>query len=168
MFARRLISLLTVLMLAAALTGCMSTGDETASATDAPGMTGAVTAEPTERAQSASGTAFDWNSGAQDVENAIIQLSEVKDARVVVAGSTALVGVKFDDAYKGEMTERIREMIAGVVKQADTEIETVAVTDETDDVEGIYDISDKVRGGKGYDEFKNDINAIVRNATTMR
>lgn len=167
MSARRIIFILTILSLAIAAAGCMSTGDEQGnSATTVPGNM-AVTAEPTSAA-TASASAYDWTSGAQNVENAIMQLSEVKDARVVVAGNTALVGVKFDDAYKGELTERIREMIAGVVKQADTSIKTVAVTDETDDVTGIYDISDKVRAGQAFDEFKNDINTIVRNATTMR
>ncbi len=165
MFARKILFIALALTMAATMTGCMSTGDEL-QATQAPNIQNqtAVTAEPT----NALGAAFDWNTGAQDVENAIMQLSEIKDARVVIAGNTALVGVKFDDAYKGEMTERIREMIAGVVKQADASIQTVAVTNETDDVTGIYDISDKVRGGQKFDEFKEDINSIVRNITTMR
>ena len=165
MFARKSIFVVLALAIAALTTGCMSVGDETA-ATMPPQMTTrtAVTAEPTGALQSA----FDWNTKAQEVENAIMQLSEVGDARVVVAGNTALVGVKFDDAYKGEMTERIREMIAGVVKQADPSIQSVAVTNETDDITGIYDISDQVRGGQNFDQFKDDINAMIRNATTLR
>ena len=163
MLARKTLFVALALTIAALMTGCMITGDEL-QATQAPNNQTAVTAEPT----NAIGAAFDWNTGAQDVENAIIQLSEVQDARVVIAGNTALVGVKFDDAYQGEMTERIREMIAGVVKQADAAIQTVAVTNETDDVTGIYDISDKVRAGQRFDEFKDDIKSIVRNITTMR
>jgi len=163
MFVRRILFGILTLAVCAATTGCMSAGNDNtaATATSAPA---AVTAEPTGMLESI----FDWNTGAQDVEAAITQLSEIKDARVVIAGNTALVGVKFDDAYKGEMTERIREMVSGVVKQKDPSIQTVAVTNETDDVTGIYDISDKVRGGQRFDEFKNDIESMVRNITTMR
>jgi YhcN/YlaJ family sporulation lipoprotein len=165
MFARKTVFIALALTIAALMTGCMSAGDEPMNTRMPVNQNQtAVTAEPT----NAMGTAFDWTTGAQDVENSIIQLSEVKDARVVIAGNTALVGVKFDDAYKGEMTERIREMIAGVVKKADASIQTVAVTNETDDVTGIYDISDKVRGGQRFEEFKDDINSIVRNITTIR
>lgn len=161
MFARKTVFIAMALAIAALTAGCMSAGDELR-ATQPPQS--AVTAEPTNAVEAA----FDWHTGAQDVENAIMQLSEIRDARVVIAGNTALVGVKFDDAYKGEMTERIREMVAGEVKRADSSIQTVAVTNETDDVAGIFDISDKVRGGRRFDEFKDDVNSIVRNATTMR
>ena len=51
---------------------------------------------------------FDWANGAADLEKAIGRTSESSDARVAVTNSTALVGVKFDNAYKGEITERIR------------------------------------------------------------
>lgn len=163
MFVRRILFAALTLAVCAAAAGCMNTGNEPV-AQPTVSAPAAVTAEPTSEPASV----FDWNTGAQDVEAAIVQLSEIKDARVVIAGNTALVGVKFDDAYKGEMTERIREMVSGVVKQKDPSIQTVAVTNETDDVTGIYDISDKVRGGQGFDEFKNDIESMVRNITTMR
>ena len=164
MFGRKSLIIIMALTIAALTTGCMTIGEETQNPGADPSAQAAITAEPTNALQSA----FDWNSNAQDVEDAIMQLSEVSDSRVVIAGNTALVGVKFDEAYQGEMTERIREMIAGVVKQADPAIEVVAVTDETDDVNGIYDISDKVRAGQKFDEFKDDITSMVRNATTLR
>lgn len=162
MFIRRVLVVVMALAMSLTAAGCMSAENDepVAAATSAPQ---AVTAEPTSAA-----SLFDWHTGAQDVESAIMQLSEIKDARVLVAGNTALVGVKFDDAYKGEMTERIREMVAAEVKKADESIKTVAVTNETDDVTGIYDISDKVRGGQRFDEFKDDIDSMVKNITTMR
>ena len=141
MFIRRVLFVVLGLAISLAAAGCMSAGSS-APAVTATAAPAAVTAEPT-----AAAAMFDWHTGAQDVESAIVQLSEIKDARVLVVGNTALVGVKFDDAYKGEMTERIREMVAAEVKKADESIKTVAVTNETDDITGIYDISDKVRGG---------------------
>ena len=111
---------------------------------------------------------FDWLNGSAGVEKAIAQLSEVSEARVVVTNSTALVGVKFDNAYKGEMTERIREMVAAEVLRVDPSIQTVAVTADPEDVAKVYDLSERIRAGRTADELSAEINAIVRNATTLR
>lgn len=113
-------------------------------------------------------TPFDWLNGAANVEQAISGISEIGDARVVVTNSTALVGVRFDAAYKGEMTERIRQMVAAEILKADPAIQTVAVTGNAEDVQKVYDLSDKIRSGRTADELSADINAIVRNATTLR
>ena len=113
-------------------------------------------------------TPFDWANGAANVEKAIAGISEISDSRVVVTNTTALVGVKFDNAYKGELTERIREMVAAEVLRADPAIQTVAVTSADGDVQKVYELSDKVRAGRTADELSADINAIVRNATTLR
>ena len=111
---------------------------------------------------------FDWANGAADIEKAIARISEVADARVVVTNSTALVGVKFDNAYKGQITERIREMVAAEVLRADPNIQTVAVTASKDDVNKVYELSEQIRSGRTADELAAEINAIVRNATTLR
>ena len=111
---------------------------------------------------------FDWTANAAQIEAKIAGISEITEARVVVAGNTALVGVKFDQAYRGEMTERIREMVAAEVMAADPQITTVAVTADDDDVEDVYEISDRLMLGREMDTLKDDINEIVRNATTLR
>ena len=112
--------------------------------------------------------AFDWATGAGQIEANVSRLSEISDCRVVVTGTTALVGVKFASAYQGEVTERIREMVAAEVMKADPAIQTVAVTAENDDVTKVYELSDKVRGGEPADTLGDQINEIVRNATTLR
>lgn len=166
MFAKRSVFFITVFALMVSLTGCMSAGDEdrtevTAAPTRQPVVTAEATSQP---------AAFDWNSEAKNVEDAIVQLSEIKEARVAIDGDTALVGVRFDDAYKGEMTDRIREMIAGVVQKADPRIKTVAVTADENDVNSIFDIAGKVASGAGdvFEDFGEDIKKIVNNVTTMR
>jgi len=166
MFAKRSVFFIAVFALMFSLTGCMSAGDEdrtevTAAPTQQPVVTAEATAQP---------AAFDWNSESKNVEDAIVQLSEIKEARVAINGDTALVGVRFDDAYKGEMTDRIREMIAGVVQKADPNIKTVAVTADENDVNSIFDMAERVASGAGevFDDFTDDIKKIVNNVTTMR
>ena len=111
---------------------------------------------------------FDWANGAAKIEKAISGISEIADSRVVVTNSTALVGVKFDNVYKGKLTERIREMVAAEVMKADPSIQTVAVTSDEADVQKVYQLSDQIRSGRTADELAPEINAIVRNATTLR
>lgn len=111
---------------------------------------------------------FDWANGAADIEKAIARISELSDARVVVTNTTALVGVQFDNAYKGELTERIREMVAAEVLKADPAIQTVAVTSAPEDVKKVYELSEQIRSGRTADELSAQINSIVRNATTLR
>lgn len=112
--------------------------------------------------------AFDWVTGSGTVEAAVNRISEIEDSRVVVAGDTALVGVKFTSAYQGEMTDRIREMIASEVQKADPAIRTVAVTAETADVTSVYEISDQLRGGQAAETLAGKINEIVGKTTTLR
>ncbi|MBE5767108.1 MAG: hypothetical protein E7335_08100 [Clostridiales bacterium] len=111
---------------------------------------------------------YDWMTNADTIENRIGQISEIAECRIVVSGNTALVGVRFTPQYKGEMTERIREMIAGQIKAADPTLQIVAVTANEEDVTRIYEISDAVKAGQSIDELDSDIDTIVRNTTTMR
>ena len=111
---------------------------------------------------------FDWANNAAQIEQAIARISEISESRVVVTNSTALVGVRFDNVYKGQLTERIRQMVAAEVMKADPSIQTVAVTSDEGDVQKVYQLSDQIRAGRTADELAEEINAIVRNATTMR
>jgi YhcN/YlaJ family sporulation lipoprotein len=171
---KKAVGILLAVAMCAALTACMSNGRDnvrpqvTSQTNFLPEST--QNANPT--AQSAQTTqapvAFDWVTGSGQIEANVSRLSEIDDCRVVVAGNTALVGVEFEDEYKGEVTERIREMVAAEVKKADPNIQTVAVTAEDDDVNGVYDISDRLRKGEDAETLENRISEIVRNATTLR
>ena len=136
--------------------------------TDTSGLTGNGTAGSTDSSANGALAPFDWANGAADTETAISRLSEISEARVVVVDSTALVGVKFDNAYKGQMTERIREMVAAEVLKVDPSIQTVAVTAADEDVRKVYALSDEIRAGRTASERAADINALGRNATTLR
>ena len=174
--------LMSLAALALCLAACMNTAEEPRStavpATQSPAsMETAVpgasfmpdtTARESGANQAQSAEPFDWRANASRIEDSIDQISEISESRVVVAGNTALVGVKFASAYQGEMTERIREMIAGVVREADPSIQTVAVTAEAGDVDAVYGFAEQIQSGKNGDSLAEDINRIVRNITTLR
>lgn len=166
-----------ILVAGVAVTGCMNRNvndfegvapSVTPSYMPQGSATNGATGSAADGAAQSDANRFNWTKNAAQIEAQISQISEVSEARVVVTGNTALVGVKFSNAYQGEMTERIREMIAAEVMQADPGITTVAVTAEEDDVKGVYDISDRTLMGAEMDTLKEDINEIVRNATTLR
>ena len=163
-----------VLAMAAALmlTGCMNKGDESrVEPTATPGympQNNVVNATAAPGARATAQAEFDWTANAAQIESRIGQISEISEARVVTTGNTALVGVKFDPAYRGEMTERIREMVAAEVMAADPKITTVAVTADGEDVEEVYALSERSLMGREMDTLKDDIQEIVRNATTLR
>ena len=196
MMNRRVFILTLLLAAGVLLTGCMNNGTTgmdakpTATADFMPGSTNGgqglnnptATVQPTVTNQtgmdSTTGsttahsdgalTPFDWANNASQIEQAIARISEISESRVVVTGTTALVGVKFDNLYKGQLTERIREMVAAEVMKADPSIQTVAVTSDAEDAQKVYQLSEQVRAGRTADELEQEINAIVRNATTLR
>lgn len=111
---------------------------------------------------------FDWTTNAATIENRINMFSEIQKANIVTSGNTALVGVVFTPQYKGEMTQRIRDMIAGEVMAADPGIQVVAVTSEAQDVATIQQLSQQQRTGANPEQLKTKVETIVRNATTLR
>lgn len=163
-FRRMWILAAMMAMLAAALTGCMpNVGENTVEATKAPDFMPQNT-----QTDAAANAPYDWTKNAAQIEGQIDRISEIDESRVVVSGNTALVGVKFTDAYEGQMTERIREMVAAEVMAADPAIQTVAVTADDEDVRTVYDLADRMLSNEKADTLKEDVNEIVRNVTTLR
>ena len=174
-FSKWTLVLAAVLISALSLTGCMNTGERAvepqASAWPSASMVPGASADTGNIANGGApgaATPFNWVNNAPQVETAINQISEIADSRVVVAGTTALVAVKYTTAYRGETTERIREMVAGAVREADPTIQTVAVTSEEKDVADVFKMADQIRSGTAPDTLAEEINRIVRNPTTLR
>ncbi len=111
---------------------------------------------------------FDWLNMGRGIEDKIGMISEIESCRIVVVDDTALAGVKFASQYQGELTQRIRDMVAGEIMAADANIRTVAVTAEAEDVQKINQIADQIASGTPAENFKSEIDAIVRNVTTLQ
>ena len=176
---------LAALLLALLLAGCMNAGNRSDDNLEAPAATGTpyvgtdpagvTTPAPTdgglaqdlEDAKRAVENAFDWKTNAGEVQSRINQFSEIAASYVVVNGPTALVGVEFDPQYRGEMTERIRQMIAGVVMSYDATVQTVAVTAQAEDVQAVRSLAERAANGSDEADLKTEMDKIVRNTTTL-
>ena len=168
----KIVKVLSIALLAVAvsagLTACMTDGGTTAPQQSTGFMPETTAAPNADMTATQPPVAFDWVTGSGTVEASVNRISEISDCRVVTAGTTALVGVKFTNAYQGDLTERIRQMVAAEVVKADPSIQTVAVTAEPEDVNRVYEISEALRAGSPADSQTDAINEIVRNATTLR
>jgi len=159
---RKKISMVLFLCLAIALvmTACMSKTrtDENPMTTPVASAAPSVTPQATVEAQGA----FDWLVNGEKVEENLSKISEISQARVIVDNDTALVAVKFNPAYKGELTDRIRDMIANEIKKADPRVKNVSVTADENAVTKTYALSDRMRAGEGIETLKKDIEDVLR------
>ena len=67
---------------------------------------------------------------SDNVAEEVEKLSELDTAEAVVAGTIALVGVKYDAQYQGGLTERLTKMVEQRVETIDKSITAVHVTDD--------------------------------------
>lgn len=98
---------------------------------------------------------------ARRIADKVANLKEVESATCVISGSTAIIGVQFDDQYKGEMTDEIKKKIDQLVKRTDTRINRVAVTADPDLVSRIEDIFEDIGQGKPLSGFVKEINELL-------
>lgn len=102
---------------------------------------------------------------AEAVSTEVARLSEIDKATTVVVGDTALIGVSFDAQYQGEMTTRIKDMVADRAKTADARIQNVWVTADPDLLERVQALWDKRDGGSAVaditDEFQEIVNRLM-------
>ncbi len=169
----KIVKVLSIALLAVAvsagLTACMNDGGTTAPQQTTGFMPETTAAPNADMTATQPPVAFDWVTGSGTVEASVNRISEISDCRVVAAGTTALVGVKFTNAYQGDLTERIRQMVAAEVVKADPSIQTVAVTAEPEDVNRVYEISEALRAAtRGLPDRRDQRNRPQRNDAEIR
>lgn len=153
------------------LAGCMNTGGRVDPQTEPSVRPGESTSPGTDMKNavvSGAERVFDWMTQGVTIEEKINMISEIQSSRIVVSDGTALVGVTFANQYQGEMTQRIRDMVAGEVQAADPAIQSVAVTANQEDVDKINQLADKLQTGTPIGELQDEIDSIIRNVTTIQ
>jgi len=165
---------LCAVLLCTVLSGCMSESDNGGTAdmqpSTAPEMSFVPQQNPTGMRSENTGeaAAFDWRTRGSEIEQRLNMISEIQSSRVVVSEGTALVGITFTNLYQGELTGRIRDMIAGQIQEADPSVQTVAVTAQAEDVARIQSIADQIASGTPVSQLQGEIDSIVRNLTTIQ
>ena len=174
---RNLISIAALLVAALALTGC-ATGPEPQASTSP--TTGTATAEPSVSAEpmesmnpaTTAPAALAMPKGAEDADTArraaeelkdeLEQLSEVTDAKVVIAGTQAAVALKFDAQYQAGVTDRMREMVKERLDGVLSGVTELYVTDDEAMMERIGELSDQLENATDLTEIESRLSAIIR------
>jgi spore cortex protein len=105
---------------------------------------------------------------ADEAQDKIENLSEVRHANVIVTNRNAYVAVILDDDSKGEVRKDVENKISDQVKSTDDNIRNVFVSSNPDFVDRMGDYGDKVQSGKPirglFEEFNEMVQRIFPNA----
>ena len=93
---------------------------------------------------------------AEKIAQAVQQISEVEEAKVVVNNGRALVAVKFDAQYSAGLDDRMKQQIIQTVQKVDDTLKDVEVTDDDTLYGQIKGLGERVANVTGMDELADD------------
>ncbi len=99
---------------------------------------------------------------AKEIANEIAKEKNIESASCVVTGNTALVGLQFDEQYKGKVTDAIKKSVEKRVKKIEPSIDEVVVTADPDLLSRIKTMASDIEKGKPLSGFTNEIEEIIR------
>jgi YhcN/YlaJ family sporulation lipoprotein len=99
---------------------------------------------------------------ADEAQNQVESLFEVKHATIIVLDRNAYVAVVMDKDFNGEVSSRIQDEIAAQVRSTDSTIRNVFVSSNPDFVESMSEYGDKIRSGKSNTGLEKDFSKMVR------
>ena len=92
----------------------------------------------------------------EKIAQAVQQISEVEEAKVVVNNGRALVAVKFDAQYSAGLDDRMKQQIIQTVQKVDDTLKDVEVTDDDTLYGQIKGLGERVANVTGLDELADD------------
>lgn len=110
----------------------------------------------------------DAHKAMGDIEQELERLSEVEEAQVVIAGHSAAVGLKFDSQYQGGIDDRMKEMVEERIKGVVSGVTDISITDDTDLMEQLKALGDRMEGAADMAEIQNELDAIIEKMTSAK
>lgn len=99
---------------------------------------------------------------AKKIASEIAKEKNIKSASCVVNGNTAVVGLQFDEQYKGKVTDAIKQSVNKRVKDLEPTIKKVIVTADPDLLSRIKTVARDIEKGKPLTGFTKEIEEIIR------
>jgi len=100
---------------------------------------------------------------SQQVRDAVNKLTEVDSSVCVAADNKAIVGVTYDNAYRGKMDDRLRGMILSRAKAIHPAIDTVYVTDDPAVANEVASLYQMLQTGSPYSTIKANLDSLTSN-----
>lgn len=95
---------------------------------------------------------------SETLSDVVVELYGIDDATSIILNDVAIIGVKV--AYEEKLKDETRAIIEESVKNQDSGIDQVVITDKARLFNEINDIVTEVLQGKSFDNYVNDINNI--------
>lgn len=99
---------------------------------------------------------------ADEAQNKIENLDEVRDANIIVTNRNAYVAVVLEDNSKDDVRRELENKISDQVKQTDNNIQNVFVSSNPDFVDRMGDYGEKVESGKPVRGLFEEFNEMVQ------
>lgn len=102
------------------------------------------------------------NKIAANLSNVASQVPGVNGVTVVIAGTTAYVGVDQKAGVEQSDTENIKRDVSNAVKKAEPRLTSVYVSSDPDTVTRLRRIADGITAGKPISAFDNELAEIAK------
>ncbi len=102
------------------------------------------------------------NQIAERLTETAAQVPGVERAVVVIAGTTAYVGVDQKEDMGGADTEKVKRDVSNEVKKAEPRLTAVYVSSDPDVTARLRSIADGVAAGKPLSTFDNELSEITK------
>lgn len=102
-----------------------------------------------------------------EIEAELMRLSEVRDAKVVAAGNTAVVALDFDSQYQAGVNKRMEDMVRDRIKSVSGGIENVIVTDDRTVRDTLASLGDRLDGEADMTGLESELQKIIREMKNM-
>lgn len=96
---------------------------------------------------------------SESISNSIVELFGIDDSVTVVFNDIAIVGILL--AYDKELDEELKDFIEIKVKETDSQITEVYITEKEKNLSQLNEIIIGLLGGEPYDNYIVDINKIL-------
>lgn len=166
---KRIGLLLLCLLVGVMLTACATSAAPTPTPMTSPmnsmlpSMTPDVlgTPAPTDGAQmTAAMTGTESAAFSKKANDATGKISEIGSCVTAIIGNTCVAGVQFDSQYKGELTDRIRDMVASRIQSAVPTVDRVAVTSDPEISTQISSIADQISKTDALGGLAGELDAV--------
>lgn len=102
------------------------------------------------------------NRVASNLSNVAARVPGVNGATVVIAGTTAYVGVDQKAGLEKGDTERVKRDVSNEVKKAEPRLTAVYVSSDPDTVTRLRRIAEGIAAGQPISAFDNELAEIVK------
>lgn len=126
-----------------------------------PGLPGSPMTRPNDFDRRNTGDNRDMTDRAENIADMVAEEDRIESATCVITGNTALIGVQFDDQYKGKLTDNIKKRIDRKVKREDDRITRVVVTADPDLVSRIEDMFEEIGKGRPISGFAEELSEMI-------